>query len=741
MWYHGGHDDSHVQLCPQSHDVCNKVGPVPDKVISHLLELVLNITQSINSVWRGSVETMDVVGRIVSAILRPPHHGDASKSDRVDNSFISTNEHEAPIVRIRPASGAHPWRTPGHVTDSTRSFLLFVSPMHRCGSHITPNRHELMHKRAHCVLVFDHLPQLCLGCDPVANDATADPTHDISLHGVTFALRFLEEQSVHEGPYLAVTPKTLHAHARGMTQHVLHPLGFTHRQQAVIIHVRQAHRQAQWQRFRKAPYSPERRWLLQNARPPHFRRSQGFRKVESLAFYIVASWGRLHATTRRDTREMICGNAQLHLDLILQILSATAVVGEDSQVCVSLAPEKQSGNRQRSTIPKRTLLQRCQTSKLHGRIQKKVCLWNATFNKLLLGFLSSCAHLLKKAIMKVVDRIVVFHFQRLAGGPLRYCVRPPSSQSCAKPEFTYFQPSAEDIMFHLDRLRFASCPCSRIQIISDEMHRETSHLHLGGGAHIHGVHSLALFLQVGCPLFRNKLSAPSFGSVLPAHLVFRQHIEQARIVPLVHRANRSIPTPRSESRQRLENSHNEPPAHLQALQHPAMSYIAPQHYHQSFFKMGWVPGHLYAWAHPLGQLETRTTKHFAIAITVFKQQATIRGDAFDSCRKHKVPTAIDGEALALLAGSFFLAPQRTQGLVLLCISAGRSPVRIHTVANAILTQRAHARKERTNVLREGDNVLAKLMQSRALYRDIAHLQVLEGHKHGLSERALHEQIT
>ena len=70
-----------------------------------------------------------------------------------------------------------------------------------------------MHKRAHCVLVFDHLPELCFGCDFVANDTTTDPTHDITLDSITFASRFKEEQRVHEGPYLAVTPKTLHAHA------------------------------------------------------------------------------------------------------------------------------------------------------------------------------------------------------------------------------------------------------------------------------------------------------------------------------------------------------------------------------------------------------------------------------------------------------------------------------------------------------------------------------------------------
>ena len=139
MWHHGGHDDSHVQLCPQRHDVCHKVGPVPDEVVAHLLELVLSITQGINSVWGGRVETMDVVSRIVSAILRPPHHGDASKSDRVDNTFISANEPEAGIVLTRRTSGTHPRRTPGHMADSTGRLFLLVSPMHRCGSYITPD--------------------------------------------------------------------------------------------------------------------------------------------------------------------------------------------------------------------------------------------------------------------------------------------------------------------------------------------------------------------------------------------------------------------------------------------------------------------------------------------------------------------------------------------------------------------------------------------------------------------------
>ena len=331
--------------------------------------------------------------------------------------------------------------------------------------------------------------------------------------------------------------------------------------------------------------------------------------------------------------------------------------------------------------------------------------------------------------MKVVDGIVVFHFQRLAGRLLRYRVRPPSSQRCTKPELAYFQPAAEDIMLNLGHIRFTTAPCTCIRIISDKMHCEARHLHLGGGTHIHGVHCLPLLLQVGRPLIRNKLSAPSFGGVLPAHLVFRQNIEQAGIVPLVHGANRPISTPWSQSCQRLENSHHEPPANLQAFQHSAMTNIAPQHNYQGFFKLGWVPGHLYSWAHPLRQLETWTAIHFAFAITVFKTQTTIRHDAFDSGRKHKMPTTVDGEALALFTTCIFRASQRPQGLVVLGSLQRRPPVRIHTVADAILTQRAHARKERTDLLGEGYNVLAELMQPRALYRDIAHLHVLERHEH------------
>ena len=149
------------------------------------------------------------------------------------------------------------------------------------------------------MLVLDHLSQLRLGSNAVPYHAAADSAHDVALHRVALAVRFEQQQSVHESPDLAVPPQTLHAHARGVAQHVLHPLRFADWQKSLLIHIPHAHRKTQGKRFGKTPSCPKGCRVIGNARPAYLGRSQGLGKVASLSIYVLALGRRLHATTRQ----------------------------------------------------------------------------------------------------------------------------------------------------------------------------------------------------------------------------------------------------------------------------------------------------------------------------------------------------------------------------------------------------------------------------------------------------------
>ena len=352
-----GHDDAHVQLGPKEHHVRSESRPVPDEVVTHLLELVFGIKQRFlrmrgdlagllrlavegQRVFLG-VQAVDIVRRIVSAILRPPRHRHASAAEGVHDPLVHAEEPGARILvlLVGHASGPHPRRSPGQVVDGARQFFAFVGPLHRRGPHVAPNTHELVHQRAHRDLVLDHLAQLRLGGDPVAHHAPSDSAHDVALHGVAFASRLLEQKGVDKGPDLAVPAQALGAHAGGVAQHVLNPLGLADRHEAVVVHVGHAHGEAQRQRFDETTDGGERNRVLSHAGPGHLRGHHGFREPQRLRLHVVGLGRHFHAAVAGRLAEMLGGDAQLHLHLVLQLLRLGAVVGERFQVLLGLAPQ------------------------------------------------------------------------------------------------------------------------------------------------------------------------------------------------------------------------------------------------------------------------------------------------------------------------------------------------------------------------------------------------------------------
>ena len=76
-WDHGGHDDAHVQLSPRGYDIGSEVRPVTYEVVPDMPELICCVQDGLLPVRACQVQSVDVVRRIVSAVLRPPEHRDA----------------------------------------------------------------------------------------------------------------------------------------------------------------------------------------------------------------------------------------------------------------------------------------------------------------------------------------------------------------------------------------------------------------------------------------------------------------------------------------------------------------------------------------------------------------------------------------------------------------------------------------------------------------------------------------
>ena len=91
--------------------------------------------------------------------------------------------------------------------------------------------------------------------------------------------------------------------------------------------------------------------------------------------------------------------------------------------------------------------------------------------------------------------------------------------------------------------------------------------------------------------------------------------------------------PSAKARERLQNTHYEPPAHLQAFEDLAVPNVAPQHDYQDIAQMRWVPGHLHPRLHPAGQLHA-FAPNGPIGFCVLEHEASIRSHFSHSGWEH-----------------------------------------------------------------------------------------------------------
>ena len=204
VWNDGGHHHAHVELGPERYHVRGEIGPVADEVEPHLPELVVGVGQRLLAVWAREVQAMHIVRRIVRTVLGPPNHRYAAQAHLVHHPVVAAQESHAGVVLLGFIQRAHPGRPPGHVTHSARGLLGLIRPVHGRGAHVSTYRHQLVHQHADGILVLDHFPKLRLGGDAASLDTTADPAHDVALHGVAFPLGLPEKYGVHERPDLPV---------------------------------------------------------------------------------------------------------------------------------------------------------------------------------------------------------------------------------------------------------------------------------------------------------------------------------------------------------------------------------------------------------------------------------------------------------------------------------------------------------------------------------------------------------
>ena len=254
--HHGRHDHTHVELCTRRKHVGDEVWAVLYEVVANLFELVILVQERQGSLRVTSIETMDVIDRVVGRILCEPVHGNPTTPERIDPLLVIPQKHGARTVtcilgRVKPG------RSPCKMSHSTAQLLTLVRPAHRCRTHGLTNGHELVHELPDGRLILQHLLQL-IATHPLGSlQVSTNTAHHVAVHCETLALTFPQQQHIDESPEQAVATLSVHEVARGVSQNVLHVLGQSHVQVTRVIGIGDAHGQLQREGLSNAPWSGE----------------------------------------------------------------------------------------------------------------------------------------------------------------------------------------------------------------------------------------------------------------------------------------------------------------------------------------------------------------------------------------------------------------------------------------------------------------------------------------------------
>ena len=121
---HGGHHHAHGQLRAQRDLESYQVGRVADEAPPSILSVRDACVDRRGRLCRRRVQTMHVRDRVVLAVQRPPHRGDAAAAERVLHE-------RGPFAQLLARAAANPRRQPRQILHCTPDALALVAPLHR----------------------------------------------------------------------------------------------------------------------------------------------------------------------------------------------------------------------------------------------------------------------------------------------------------------------------------------------------------------------------------------------------------------------------------------------------------------------------------------------------------------------------------------------------------------------------------------------------------------------------------
>ena len=320
---------------------------------------------------------------------------------------------------------------------------------------------------------------------------------------------------------------------------MLYPFPFCDFMIAGIIHVRDAHWEAEGQRADEAVVPTDGGGLLCNPGPAHLWRDQGLRQLPRLRLHVIRFGRHLHAAAGV-RRKLLDGDPHLHLNLLLQLLEVVPLFRERRQISLLAAPLHQHRDGEPASVHEGLPLQRREVRTLHRSFLRKSLLGHAHPPKLLLGFLGMGGGASHESCVKVADAVIVLRLERLVGRvALRRQLRPPAAKRIAEPKLPHLQPLAEDFLLHR-RSRLLRC---RLLLATHVEHVEARRLQFRGGANVDGLHVFALGTQLLRAAFVEQLALPDLGGVLPSYLLLREHVEQPRMIGSVHGPQNPLAAP------------------------------------------------------------------------------------------------------------------------------------------------------------------------------------------------------
>ena len=700
MRHYGGHDDLHEQLCSQRDHEGGDVRRIAHEGPPHRQVHVLGRSHSFLGALRRHVEPVNVVDVIIptiAAVRRPPQGRRPPEAHGVLHRFAAAQQNLLSL----PVLVAHPRRPPRQMLQHGLQLLALVSPEHRRRAHVPPHGHQLVHDETLRLLSLKHLLQTLarqnlLPLEPRAHTTQKHPLHHVALPG-----GFRQKRSIHQGPGDTVLSVPIHELPRPRTQEVLRVLRGAHLPPpSRLVEAPDAHRELQRESLGLAPGLAWQRRRIGDAGPvpsQSILARDGLRDSLSLLVRIRAIRNSFHRSSVIAETEVLHNAPDLHAQKINQLRRVLS--NPRAEVLPHAAPTPLDQG-------------------VHGE--------NLPFQDLQLPAVQH------DLAVKIEERVVPTKLQSLHHTLLRGRVpSPPLPERGAQGRTAQLQPSDEDLVGNaIDDLVGSNL---RVPRCANEGHPQAGLDHLAHLGDVDALHVAALRDQTPRRLLVHDITLPNLRRVALPHLRLGEHVEELRVVILVHRADHAIQTPRPQRRQRLKDTRHDVPTNFQTLQHVAMPDVSAQMDHEIPVQVSRAPRHVHARPHagrvlaPDAPLETVVLQ---LKHAVFQHTPHRRGE-------DQVRAALDAKALPEL---------RRRGRLRLLGSVQVRPwptARVHAISFAILLHPHHARarREALQILREGNRVAPELLQARLPNLHERHLHVLQSHDHRLRQRRAREELS